>query len=214
MRGEDRRGEERTNKLLQCNAAFNQEGGSLLSERLARWEGRQRQRCLRLEDREPKGQLPKVAVSVAALHCGAVPAELEHVAVGAQRGGWVGRLGRRLPGRIGHALVLDGVFACRPPRNRTVLRVAAVPTTRATVAPAELLGGATDLVSLPERAEFDRWVRQGRCDAQKAAASGAFAALTPLTATSGPDDAPGATPRRRAARSPRRQHLGPPLASS
>lgn len=122
----------------------------------------------------------------------------------------------RLPGRLGGALVWDGVFACRLPLHAVarpegteggsapfsggVIRVAVVPTSRATVAPAELLGGASDLVSLPSREAFDAMVRQGRSDAQLADQCGAFAALaTPVARPTAGDAKP------RARRSPSRQ---------
>ena len=48
----------------------------------------------------------------------------------------------RLPGRIGRALVIDGVLACRPRRQataRNVIRVSVFPSKRASIAPERLL---------------------------------------------------------------------------
>ena len=85
----------------------------------------------------------------------------------------------RLPGRIGRALVIDGVLACRPRRQataRNVIRVSVFPSKRASIAPERLLGGASDLIRLPSREKWDKWMHQGKLDAEAAAKRGVFAA--------------------------------------
>ena len=84
----------------------------------------------------------------------------------------------RLPGRIGRLLVIDGVLACRPrqPDARRLIRVSVFPTSRATVAPKQPLGGMSDLVRLPSREKWEAWIERGRVDAAAADQRGALAA--------------------------------------
>ena len=121
----------------------------------------------------------------------------------------------RIPGLIGRALVIDGVLACRPARAaHKLIRVSVFPSKRATISPAGHLGGMSDLVRLPSRANFERWLAQGRADAADADARGVFAAAglvalpqpPPRARQPGISSASDAAPRqRRARRSPARR---------
>lgn len=75
----------------------------------------------------------------------------------------------RLPGKLGGCWVVDGFFGCHPPQlacDEHVLVISAVPSA-AGLSPKEVLGGATDLVRLPSRENFDAWMRQGWLDASE-----------------------------------------------
>ena len=75
----------------------------------------------------------------------------------------------RMPGRIDGSLVLDGFLGCQPgPFGSNVIEVSAVPCASATVAPAQVLGGLTQVITLPNREDFDAWRSKGWADADSA----------------------------------------------
>ena len=92
----------------------------------------------------------------------------------------------RFFGRLRGCLCFDGWMGCRPEQQiraipraslARLLVVSAVPCPEADIAPKRVLGGLSQLVTLPSRDDFDEWMRRGREDAAGAADAIAAAGL-------------------------------------